>query len=204
MQRMRIKKYICVINDWHWSDFHFNFEGYFLCESENLSNITHVLPSSALYATWCQETYIQLKFGWGQFSSSFGLLCGIFGPNQDRTQGGTRMTGLESADQNHIGALECDERAPLEDLKPTIDWSYMSTQWKTLFWAEIWTIRPLSGFVLIQIWSAQPIFWYKGRSPEKKLLFLWIVSKFPPPPHLDNLYNFVPTSKYKTWKSALN
>ena len=29
------------------------------------------------------------------------------------------MTGLESADQNHIGALECDERAPLEDLKPT-------------------------------------------------------------------------------------
>ena len=125
-------------------------------------------PSSALYATSCQETHIQLKFGWGQFSSSFGILRGIFGPNQDRTQGGSRMTGLESADQNHIGALECDERAPLEDLKPTIDWSYMSTQWKTLFWAEIWTIRPLSGFVLSQIWSAQPIFWYKGRSPEKK------------------------------------
>ena len=91
----------------------------------------------------------------------FGILRGIFGPNQDRTQGGTRMTGLESADQNHIGALECDERAPLQDLKPTIDWSYMSTQWKTLFWAEIWKIRPLSGFVLIQIWSSQPIFWYK-------------------------------------------
>ena len=38
-----------MINDWHWSDFHFNFDGYFLCESENLSNFTHVLTLAVHY-----------------------------------------------------------------------------------------------------------------------------------------------------------
>ena len=30
----------------------------------------------------------------------------------------------------------------------------------------------------------------KGWFHEKKLLFFWILSKLPPPPNLDNLYNF--------------
>ena len=35
----QVKKYICKMNGWHWSDFHFNFERHILRQSENLSNI---------------------------------------------------------------------------------------------------------------------------------------------------------------------
>ena len=42
-------------------------------------------------------------------------------------------------------------------------------------------------------------------SRRKKLLFFFILYKLPspPPPNLDNLYNFFPTSDFKTWITGL-
>ena len=49
------------------------------------------------------------------------------------------------------------------------------------------------------------LFWYwldKVLRGKTAVLLDFVQFTFPPPPNLDNLYNFFPTSKFKIWKSV--
>ena len=97
-----LKKYICKMNDWHWSDFHFNFERSFLCWSENLSNI-HCASFFSACHVMKRDFSLKYKMDANFDKVKFPANLGIFG--REGSSACARCHGRLglSGDPNHIG-----------------------------------------------------------------------------------------------------
>ena len=147
------------MNDWHWSDFHFNFEQYFLCASENLSNIHcgPIVSACHKMKEFCVKYKSNANFDKVKFPSNISILGHIWAKSGRRAACARCHARLGlSGDQNHIGTGMWWERAGKNWSlygPPTVPINAMENLIRKF--STIWAKQ---GFVLSQIWKAQQIF----------------------------------------------
>ena len=129
-----LKKYICKMNDWHWSDFHFNFERSFLCWSENLSNI-HCASFFSACHVMKRDFSLKYKMDANFDKVKFPAKLGIFGRHRGgelRLRKVSRPTGFEWGSKSywHWNVMRGIEAYMGHQ-------PFLSTRWKTLLWTEI-------------------------------------------------------------------
>ena len=200
-------KYICVINDWHWSDFHFNFEGYFLCESENLSNITHVLPLAVHYmphdvkrhtsSSNLDEVNFQAVLayhvaylaqirigrraahGWLVSRARIKIILELWNVMRERLCKIWSQRSIGPTCQ-HNGKLYSGQKFE------------QSGPWADLSWSKYEAHSQFSDIRDVLLRKNCSSF---GFCPN-------YIPLAPHPPNWDNLYNFFPISKFKIWKTV--